>query len=525
MPQDNSAVLQEDEYTPAYFKPGEVLVQARDNMSFLGGLCLPEICTVPFPAWYLYIWGIVVQAIIAAGKNFGKFAIALPRGHAKTTVIKLLIVWIILFSNKRFILVVGASLDLAQNVIKDVADILDSPNILTVFGNWRVSMEKDTEELKIFNFRGRAVILKAIGTGVKLRGINVKNARPDVIICDDMQTKEDSESEIVSKKLITWFVGTLMKAKSPRGCVYLYVGNMYRDIQMGGSTGKLYTCILRNLQLNPSWVSLIVGGILADGTALWEEVQPLEQLLSEYNMDASMGQADVFFAEVLNDPKCGSGQFFDLSKLPPFGIDPAVDLKLGSFVMIDPSLGKKRSDAQIVAEFEVYDAPMGDLHYPVDIIKNVHFKQVSAPDLVEFVIELCTKNKIPLVCAESVAYQGTLLQWFEKIVQIKRANGEFVPDIKFLPIAPGGRTKNSRIINWFKRLMSGRSKVHPESLSLVLSQIQTFDPMTQNNVDDVIDTGAYGEDVVLNYPTELMSTEIYSLDQTEYSVVENNWAF
>ena len=63
-----------------------------------------------------------------------------------------------------------------------------------------------------------------------------------------------------------------MKAKSPEGCMFLFVANMY----------PTKTSILRKLKSNPTWVKFIAGGILADGTSLWEDLQPIQQLLSEF---------------------------------------------------------------------------------------------------------------------------------------------------------------------------------------------------------------------------------------------------
>jgi len=490
------------------FSTAEVRVNAEADMNFLGALALPEVCTVSFPDLYLGLWDLAMQALRST-RDFSKFAIGLPRGHAKTTVIKLLIVAIILFTKKRFVLIVGASEALAENILSDVCDILDSPNITGVFGNWRLGLETDRTGLKKFNFLGRSVILAALGSGTSLRGLNIKNARPDVIICDDMQTQDEAGSEAVAKKLMKWFVGTLMKVKNPWGCTYFYVGNMYPDMKVGGASSEVYTCILRNLQKNPSWISWIVGGILADGQALWEEVQPLKILLSELESDIAMGCPEVFFAEVQNDPTCGGSGLFDISKLPAYEINPDLDMVIGKFLMIDPSLGKKKSDSQVVGEFWVYE---GTPH-----LMKLHIKQVSAPELVKWGLDYARKERIPLIVAESVAYQGTLLQWFEHFAAVDSIQG-----IHFRPISPGGRSKPSRIISYFKSLMAGRSKVHPNCLAQVLSQIQNYDPARIHNVDDILDVGAYGEDVCLQYALEYILPDIYCLDQTEYSGVEEN---
>lgn len=497
------AVLEEkaldsgDETRLASFSIAEVSQRAKEDMNFLAKLCLPDVCSVDFPPLFLGMWGLVIAGL-GKLRDFSKFALGLPRGHGKTTVLKLLIIWAILFSTKRFILIVGSTKEKAENIVADVCDILDSENILGVFGNWRVVQETDRTDLKKFKFRGRDIILAAVGTSGSLRGLNIKNSRPDMILCDDMQTKEEAESEQVAKKLLGWFVGTLMKAKNPRNCTFLYIGNMYPDLKLGGSQSNVYACILRNLQNNPSWISWIVGGVLGDGKALWEEVQPLEQLLSEFESDCAMGCPEVFFAEVQNDPMCGGGLHFDISKLPKYEVLEDFDIPTGRFLLIDPSLGKKKSDAQIVGEFNVYDS--------VPHLVKVHIKQVSAPDLVDWVVEYASKNKIPLVVAESVAYQGSLLQWFDRVVRDKDISG-----ISFQPISPGGRAKNARILSLFKELMAGTIQLHPFVLSQVLSQISTFDPTKTNNTDDILDVIAYSSEVVLQYYELMLTPDIVDI--------------
>ncbi len=508
--QDN-AEYAEDQAQVAYHTH-EVEESAQNSMDFLGGLALPEVCNIPFPPVFLNVWSMLTSAVMQTGRDFSKYAIGLPRGHGKTIVLKLLILYIILFTRKKFILVVCASVGNAENILADVADMLDSDNIKSVFGNWNEHKEKDTNDLKKFHFRGRDIILAGIGSSSTLRGLNLKFARPDVMICDDMQSKEQAASEIQSMALIRWFVGTLLKSKSPTGCTFMYVGNMYPDLKLGGSGSRLYTCILRNLQNNPNWKSWLVGAILSDGTALWEELFPIDQLLDELEDDILMGCAEVFYSEVLNDPTCGSGKHFDISKLPEYTEDD--DLVVGKFIMIDPSLGKKKSDAQQVGLFYVFAGS------PVPVCMGMKNMQVSAPKLVELVLAWALEEGVPLILGEVVAYQETLLQWFEYQCKEKHIEG-----INFRGM-PAHGNKNSRIIRMFKQLMEGTLKINSKILSLVLTQISAFDPLKQTNTDDILDVLATGAEVPITYPEELLLPYAYDMDgRGEQGVVEDNCAF
>ena len=104
--------------------------------------------------------------------------------------------------------------------------MLSERNVQQVFGDWKLGAETDRQDLKRFGFRGRNIILMGAGAASDIRGITLENQRPDIMIFDDIQTREDADSETVSKNLETWMVGTAMKAKSPHGCLFIFIANM-----------------------------------------------------------------------------------------------------------------------------------------------------------------------------------------------------------------------------------------------------------------------------------------------------------
>lgn len=200
-------------------------------------------------------------------RTFDKYALGFPRGHSKTLFAKLLATSAVANTKLRFILIVGANDARAQDFLADVTSGMDEPNFRAVYGNWREDVRRDTLNTKQFMFNGRMVQIAAIGQGGSLRGLSKDNARPDLMILDDAQTRECSESQAESTTYQKWFYATLLRPKSPIRCTTLYIGNMYRDIKI---SDMQYACLMRNLQLSPHWRSYITGAILADGTALWK---------------------------------------------------------------------------------------------------------------------------------------------------------------------------------------------------------------------------------------------------------------
>lgn len=450
----------------------EVRELARTNLNFFAAVALPEVCTFEFPPYYTALWDALLQSLTSP-RTFERFALGFPRGHGKTILVKLLIAYTVLYTDKRFVLVVCANQERAKDVLRDVCDILSSANVRAVYGYWQEQQAVDRAEFKQFVFGGRTVVLAAAGTGTSLRGMNVGFARPDVIICDDAQTRECAMSVQESLNYIQWFFATLMKAKSPYGCTYLYVGNMYRDLQ---ARPNLYACLLRNLQRSPTWRSYIVGAVLADGTALWEALHPLKLLLQEFRQDTEMGQGDVYAAEVLNDPTYvpNSGLREDMLRVREPHAD---DLHQGNFIVIDPAGFNKTSDFTAIGYFELFDG--------VPVLTELVEEVLSPGQCIYRVLDMALARGCTVVCAEAVAYQHTLLYWFEFICRQQHITG-----IEFQPVYPGVASKNSRILLSFKRAMAGEVAFTGSAYAIWLSRAKAFDPRRANNTDDVLDVVA-----------------------------------
>ncbi len=444
-----------------------------------------------FPPMYLYFWKKCTE-LVSGTRGFPKFALGIPRGHAKTMFLKLLIVFIILFTQRKFILVIAASEGLAESILSDVIDILDSGNIRRIFGNWDDNVEYNRHTAKSFYFRGRHIIMKAKGQGASMRGIAEKFQRPDVMIFDDAQTAECAASPEQALKFIEWMRGTAMKAKDPTFCFYLYVGNMYKKLLVKAptrETAAVYGCQLRNLKEDPDWESLIVGAILADGTALWEDLQPLSQLLKEYAADKRAGTEAVFLAEVQNDDEAYNSNMFDQTKVPICPYNDHV-MPQGEFLVIDPSLGKKKSDDQIVTRVIVIDG------FP--IIREIRKMQVSAPKLVQAVLDWAITDGIPCIAVESYAYQASLCQWLDHFLEELG-----ISEIAIVEITRGAKSKVSAILSAFKEVEDGDVLLHNSVRSLVFSEARNYDPLATDNIDNIWDTIAYTPMIALQYREEI----------------------
>lgn len=456
----------------ASFQASEVSELASKSLDFLAAMAMPTIFKYCYPPVFVSVWD-WLTSFSSLTRDFSQLALGLPRGFGKTTLIKLYVLYCILFTKKKFILVISSTATLAENFLSDVVDMLDEPNIKKVFGDWRLGLEKDTQPIKKFGFRGRNIIIAGLGAGTSLRGLNLKNERPDVMVFEDIQTRECADSQAQSDTLERWMVGTAMKAKSPHGCQFIFVANMY----------PTKWSILRRLKKNDTWVKFIAGGILADGTSLWEELQPITQLKSEFKNDLSMGHPEIFYAEVLNDENASSNSLIDLSMLPPLPFSEG-DIPQGNFIIIDPSAAKKAtSDNVAIGYFEVFDSK--------PVLKSLVNDRLSPGDTIVAALKLALENNCRLIAIEGVAYQSTLSYWFQFICQQRGVYG-----IEAVEIYPGGYSKNSRILQMVKSLAAGEIFIGDEPRVEAFLQITQFNPLKTDNTDDVLDLLCYAPKVI-----------------------------
>ena len=77
----------------------EVFNLGKTDMDFFAGLALPDVYKYAFPQLYLQLWALVTSTFYKP-RDFTRIALGLPRGFAKTLVIKLLILYAILYTPK-----------------------------------------------------------------------------------------------------------------------------------------------------------------------------------------------------------------------------------------------------------------------------------------------------------------------------------------------------------------------------------------------------------------------------------------
>jgi len=455
-------------------KPEEAYERGKHDLNFFACLLIPSVMVSLFPAFYIGLFKILTNRDAKSMGKILRFALGLPRAHAKTTFIKVIICWLIVYDKISFAIILCANQDLADELLSDVNDMLCTENARLIYGDWEGQLSTDAKQLKKCLYHGRSVILAAKGADTAIRGINIKHRRPDLIFCDDAQTKENDDSPTDRLKFRKRLVAT-MKIIAPMGDrLIVYVGNMYSE-----------DCILFQLKNNATWISLITGAIKEDGSPLWPELHSLESLMESFYHDEAMGEADVWFAEIMNDPISRSSSL--LQGLLPT-LDPEAESMVpdGVFITIDPAGFRDNSDDNVIAVHYVHD---GKGH-----VATIDAGIKDPEQIIIRTLQLALQHGASLIGVEETGYQQTLLYWFNKYVMDWGLVG-----INIVPLKPAGRSKESRIRLFVAELLASNYYLFAAARTVYVWQAMKYKLGKKDNKDDVLDCVAYGLDVRNQY--------------------------
>lgn len=490
--------------------PEQVYAKLATDLNFLSKFLLGDVFQFEWPTLIVAVWTLLIQSVASLQDYAGEsnLAIGIPRGFAKSTLMKIFCCYCMMFTRHTFILVVGNVDSNAANIIKDVQAMLESEHAVRYFGSPDAEVFSARQDFKHYMYQGKSCILKAKGGRTSLRGLNVDHRRPDIILMDDVQDEDNAKSEVESESLSTWIVGTLLPTVSPKGGINLFVGNTYDH---EGS-------ILKKFVRDPEWVSLTLAAILDNGQSLWPQLHPLSKLLSSYRTACRLGHERNWLAQYMNALDLEHNDSFNsravtLNYDARFGDSPTLDLSsLASarFVIVDPASTKAQADEHAIGVvYVIQETP---------IIRKVSQGQMNPMEAITTAVSSAINYAAPWIFIEDIAYQDTLLWWFRKIL----AEDPDIPErvkkqLRVMPCSPGSGNKNTRILHMFKMLDSGALLIHPDAQSSVKAEGVAFDKMKTNNKDNVLDVCHYAYPIFIKHRYSLEEA-VHEFDNLRYKL-------
>ena len=454
---------------PVQINTTEIIHALEHDSEFFIQFFLGEELTHPVPSFHVDIFHLMTSTAVRL------CAFAVPRDHAKTTLAKLAAVKYLLFTNFQFIIYLSNVSGTAIASCNDIIAFFESENFISVFGPVEFIKKQDGVGFYIFKIKipkpdgswnTKLCILKALGAGQSVRGINVYHRRPQLGIVDDLEDVENIATEELFMKLKKWFYGTFRKCLDKFNHKIIHIGNMIAN-----------RCLLKEHCKSEYWFSRIYGALLADGTPLWPDAWPIDKLKEDFVEYLKAGMADIWFTEMMNMPiGIGKGlikadDIYYLPEIHPEDVEYAC-------ITIDLAISEKTWAHETVIAVHGWN---GECWQSVDMDGGVGIDPIN---LFDRLIVLCYKWRVNVVGIESVAYQASLKFVFNFLCASRN-----IENIRFVDLYATGR-KLQRLSPW-AGMIKAKEYALTEGDFVITEQLLMYDPKIRDNDDDYIDAHSY----------------------------------
>ena len=224
---------------------------------------------------------------IMASKRKRK-AIAVPRGHAKSTVVGfLLALYRICFQQRKFIVIVSDSEDKAKSFIMRIRSELEYNRKLNRDFTQNGAF-KSTDWAKTDFITSTGIRIMGKGAGQSIRGELHLDTRPDMIILDDIETDENAGKEEILNYVLTNVIPSVNRMGDYEIC---YVGTIIKDMS-----------VLHRMMINPEWASAKWEALDENDEMLAPMLLPKTEYLATKRMYQELGKMSLFYAENHNNP-------------------------------------------------------------------------------------------------------------------------------------------------------------------------------------------------------------------------------
>ena len=477
----------------------ELKAMLRVDGEFFIEFFLAEQLDMPVPDFHVEIWNLLTD------QEKERVLLAIPRDHAKTTLAKLIVVWYWLYTDHRFAVYLSNTNPIAKGACKDIIEYLQNPNYVAVFGPVRIIKSSENEslwilELTMANGRLKRCILRAIGQGQQMRGINIDNQRPDIAVVDDVEDNDNTDSEFQQGKLDRWMFGPFLKALARRKKI-IWLGNMLSK-----------TSLLARLSRDDRWNPVVFGSLVKDAESgmlqpLWPGKWTVEALREDLNEYRRLGLIESWMCEMMNMPGHGENGFTaDQINYRPA---PTPDTCVATWITLDPAFGEGASndESSIAVHAIVDDGP------PMTVA--VSHGRWDENKLFNEMMHMAEYWNAWTWGIESVAAQKVLISFFGLLL----AGRNMLHQVDMLPLTAGkGDPKISRIRSCISLMANGEWAI-PEGDIDITNQILDYNVKKKSNADDIIDSVAYGPLMMDSYLNLIMSramNEVTGTPEAQY---------
>lgn len=431
-------------------------------------------------------------------------AIAAPRGHAKSTAVTLGYgLATLLFRERKFMILVSDTESQSSLFLGNIKQQLqENDQLIDLFGlkrtDGKVKFLKDSETDIIVEFDdGHKFRIIAKGSEQKLRGLNWGTARPDLIICDDMENDELVMNKDRRYKFKRWFTAALLPCLSDKGIIRVVGTILHMDSMLENLMAKPYdkstvTLPLKQYSTRRSkWIAIKYRAHTDDfKQLLWPQKKSKEFFQSEKQDAFERGMQDVYSQEYLNIPIDESSTYFRRADFRPM-LEQDFQKPVRFYITADLAISDKET-----ADYSVFVVGAVD-EDKVLCIRNVIRERMDGREIVDTLMALQKMYQPEAIGIEEM--------------QVSKAIGPFLREemirhnnfISLYPLKHGGKDKLTR-----SRSIQARMRASGCKFDKSQDWYQTFEDecmrFPRDKHDDQVDAFAYLGlmlDVIIEAPT------------------------
>lgn len=448
----------EDGGAPLNLSVAQAIERGGENCIIFGNIFLPRAFRQGSPDFHFEL-----AELLAGPNRYNAFKVF--RDGAKTTLLRSYILQRICYGLSNTIMIVSASQEHSMYTLAWVKTQIErNKRVQEAFGVAKGNKWAETNAEIRIAAQEEPITLLASGITGQLRGFNIDDYRPDLILADDIQTEENVGTEVQANKTKELFFGGLQNSLAPSTEAPLAKLVLLQ-------TPMTKFDVVNECFANPLWVCKKFGIFDENGASRWEERHPVAQLRLEKAAAIKLGKYSVWMREKECEIVKSEYKTFDVTNLQ-FWTDLPTKHN-GAATAIDPasSEDKNASDNVVLTGFRVG----ADIYVGAYVAAKGQMPDKVANDV--FTHKFLFNTTTLLV--ETVAYQK-ILKWYIEQEMLKRRVWLAVKEIK------DSRAKSDRIIQALVGLVANRHLFIHESMLELVTQLDQFEP-DKNGRYDIID--------------------------------------
>ena len=452
------------DFIPQALSPAEAVQVGATSLILYGRIFFPKTFRQSSPPFHEEIG----QALMS--RAFPKIGIEVFRDGAKTTLLRTYISQRIAYGISRTVLVVSASQAHSILTLRWVKRQVEHNRRWAETFRLKKGSKWTDDHIEILHEAiDEPITILALGITGQLRGFNIDDRRPDLILCDDTSTDSTSGSPEQRAKEVNTVFGALLNSLTP-----ITEAPDAKAVVL--DTPKSKFDLIEGLEKNPEWKFIRYGIFDAEGNSRWESRYPTAGLKKAKENAIKVGQLHIWMKEKECRIVSTETATFNPANLQYWDTLPP---RASYLICIDPaSSDSKKADDNVV----------GVLAFHKDETYLVEYTAAKGQDpemVTATVFEYIRRWKPIGIVVESVSYQRILAWYIEKAMREQRC---WIPVYR----VQDKRSKADRIIQALGGVTGMQRFFCLLSHTKFIEQYTEFAPGIEMH-DDVIDMVSMGQ--------------------------------